>query len=127
MIPVSRNRPEEVLQKAVAQYLDIALPEDAVWWHTPNQRGTRSRFENALLKALGVRAGFPDIAVLWGGTLHLIELKSKTGSLTPAQKALIPRLRTAGALVKVCRTPEQVETILSLWGVPLKARLRIAA
>lgn len=117
-----RNRPEEELQKAVTAYLNLALPSDAVFFHVPNQRGTRSAFENQLLKTLGVCAGFPDMAILWRGSLFCLELKAPKGRLTQTQKDLHKRLRAAGARVEVACSLEAVETLLDIWKVPLRAR-----
>ena len=117
------NHPEEDLQKAVVQLLGIALPASAMFWTTPNQRGTRKRWENQLLKAMGVLAGFPDLAILWRSRLYLIELKAPGGALSPAQKALHVRLGLAGAKVWVCFSIEQVIERLELWEIPLRAKL----
>ena len=120
------NRPEEALQKAVAAYLDVALPGNAVWWHTPNQRGTRKRWEGALLKALGVLAGIPDVLIFYESRLYGIELKSPAGRLTAVQQALHELLRAAGARVETCRTLDSVEYQLLFWKIPLRARTKVA-
>lgn len=117
---------EATLHAAVAQYLNLALPADAIWHHSPNE-GKRGWRAQAAIKREGVRAGWPDIEIVWQGRVYFIELKAPKRNLSPAQKALHPRLRAAGALVMTCRTPEEVETILSLWGVPLRARLKVDA
>ena len=59
-----RNRPEEALQRAVASYLDLALPHDAVWFHPPNG-GARSKAEAGIFKA---RSQGPDTIMYWDGT-----------------------------------------------------------
>lgn len=116
-----RARLEEALQRAVASYLDVALPDEAEWWHTPSQRGTRNRYEMGILKVLGVRPGIPDVLILYRGQLIGIELKTPKGRLTPAQKVMRDRLMQAGALVAVCRSVDDVQAFLGPL-VPLKAR-----
>lgn len=127
-----RQYPEEALQKTVAIFLDHWLLGPALWWATPNQKGTRSTFEQQLLVALGVKEGIPDIWVLFHGRLHGIELKAppkvlKRGAsrakprLSDAQKEMHPRLEAAGAVVTVARSLEEVERFLRLHGVPLRA------
>jgi hypothetical protein len=119
-----KQYPEEAMQKTVVQFLGkpaYALPKDAVFWHTPNQRGTRAEWENKLLKAMGTLAGFPDIAILYQGQLYLIELKSRSGTFSPVQKALHARLATAGAKTWVCFSFEQVVERLKMWKIPLSA------
>ncbi len=114
-----RNHPEEIFQRAVAQYLDLALPEDAVWWHTPNG-GARSRAEAGIFKAMGVKAGVPDIIVIYQGQVVAIELKGPNGRLSPAQRAMHERLMLAGALVYTATRIEEVEGFLRAT-VPLRA------
>ena len=117
------NRPEEALQRQVAAFLDIALPEDAVWWHTPNQRGTRSRVENMILKGLGVKAGIPDVMILWRGQLYCIELKAPGGYFSTQQRAMREQLMLAGAkYVSEKRSLDEVIASLTFWRIPLKAR-----
>ena len=117
------NRPEEALQRQVAAFLDIALPDDAVWWHTPNQRGTRSKVENMILKGLGTKAGIPDVMILYQGKLHCIELKAKGQYMSKAQEEMRKRLMKAGAHYPVSmRTLDEVINILDFWDIPLRAR-----
>jgi hypothetical protein len=117
------NRPEEQLQRQVAAFLDVALPEDAVWWHTPNQRGTRSLAENKILKGLGVRKGIPDVLIYWQRQLYCIELKAPGKYFSTAQKAMRPRLVEAGArYVSEKRSLDEVITALRAYGIPLRAR-----
>ena len=115
-----RNRPEEALQRSVAQYLDLALPEDAVWFHPPNG-GARSKAEAGIFKAMGVKAGVPDIIIIWRARVFAIELKGERGKLSSAQKEMQFRFRMADARVSTARTIEEVEWILREWCVPLRA------
>jgi hypothetical protein len=120
------NRPEEELQKVVVAFLDRALPVidggGVLWFHVPNQRGTRSRWENQLLKALGVRAGLPDLGFLpLGRPSDWIELKAGRNKPTAEQKDVHERLRALGCRVAVCYSLEDVERTLRAWGYTLRA------
>ncbi len=114
-----RKRPEEMFQRAVARYLDLALPEDAVWFHPPNG-GARSKAAAGIFKAMGVKAGVPDLIVIYQGQVVAIELKAPGGTLSKAQKAMHERLMLAGALVYTATRIEEVEGFLRAT-VPLKA------
>ncbi len=116
-------RPEEALQRAVVGFLATVLPDHAVWWATANQRGTRSRCEMGVLKAMGVRAGVPDLFVLHEGHLIGLELKAARGRLSPSQNTMLGALVCAGAVVAVCRSVDDVAAALANAGVPLKGRL----
>lgn len=115
-----KQRPEEQLQKAVFAYLDVALPRDAVAWHTPNQRGTRKRWENALLKGLGVRKGIPDVLVLWNGRLHCVELKAPGRKATQTQLEMAEQLKLAGGVWISATSLDGVVGALLGWGIPLR-------
>lgn len=80
-----------------------ALAPGVVYWHTPNG-GTRNAIEGARLKATGVKAGIHDLLFLRPtqftegvfGLLFGMEWKKPGGTLSPAQKAMHPRLLRAG-------------------------------
>ncbi len=115
---VKRKHDEDNFHMAVADYLDLALPEDAVWTTIPAGGGGKVR--GARLKAMGYKAGWPDLQVVYRGRLICIELKSAKGRLSPAQKAMHSRLSNAGALVYTATRIEEVEGFLRA-SVPLRA------
>lgn len=112
---------EDALHINVVRFLRVALPPEAVLWHTPNG-GLRSKREAAKLKAFGTLAGMPDLFILYAGTLHGIELKAPKGVVQASQKDAAYLLFRAGCTTHVCRSVEEVETALKLNGVPLRAR-----
>ena len=80
-------RPKEhVLHMATAKLLrDHILPE-WIWWHTPNGE-LRDVRTAAKLKALGVRAGVPDIVLVSPcGSVRFLELKRPGETLSDAQE-----------------------------------------
>ncbi len=114
-----RNHPEDDFHMAVAAYLDLALPPDAVWT-TIEHGGKRGKREAGRLKAKGLTPGWPDILVIYRGRVICIELKSAKGVLSASQRALHPRLTLAGALVYTATRIEEVEGFLRAT-VPLRA------
>ena len=107
--PATRKHPTEAQeQKAVVEWWAIFSRgkriDERLLMHTANERKTTPR-QGAQLKALGVRAGWPDLflAVPRGGYHGLfVEMKAKHGKLSDAQKELHPILREQGYLVVVC-------------------------
>ncbi|MCW2242199.1 VRR-NUC domain-containing protein [Azospirillum canadense] len=118
-----KQRPEEQFHIGVANHLEIVLPVDAWFCHVPNG-GKRSKAEAARLKAMGTKAGTPDIEIVYQGRSYWIELKSASGSLSKAQKDCHADLRRAGAPVATARTLEEVETALRGWGIPLRGSVQ---
>lgn len=115
-----RQHPEDDLHIAVKQFLDAALPRDAAWT-TVEHGGQRRKREAGRLKTKGLRAGWPDIEIVWHGQAHFIELKAGRQQVSDVQDACHADLVTAGAHVAVCRSVEAVEGTLRGWGLPLRA------
>ena len=97
--------------------LPALLPE-VVCWSTPNG-GNRDGFEAKRLKEEGILPGFPDLAHLHRGTLFLLEFKTATGRLSPAQIDLHPRLVAAGARVATAYSLDEAKQIVRGWGLTI--------
>jgi hypothetical protein len=52
-----------------------------------------------------------------------LELKSKTGSLSPAQREMGGLFGAVGAVWRRVRSLDEVQTVLEMAGVPLHARV----
>lgn len=117
------KRPEEALQKLVVSFLRVASPS-TVFFHVPNQKGTRKGWEQGLLSAMGVRPGVADLVfVLPEGRIGFIELKAPNGGRQePDQARFEEDVRALGAPYLICRSLAEVEGALKAWGVPLRAR-----
>lgn len=116
-------RPEEGLHRAVAHYLQMVLAPEVVWSTFPSGGGGKVR--GARLKAMGLRAGMPDIMLWWRGDHGRclgIELKAPRGGLSAAQRETFAALDGAGCPVEVVRSIAEVRVALDSFGVPLKAR-----
>jgi hypothetical protein len=110
------NRPEQQLQRAVVQLLDLLYPPGSgvVSFHPPNG-GWRSKREAAIMAGLGVRAGVSDLVLLWGAGAAVIELKAPGRGLadcSTAQHAFLGWCTTAGIEAFVCDSVPAVERAL---------------
>jgi hypothetical protein len=112
---------ETVIHKAVANYLNNCLALPAFWTTFPAGGGGVVRGKH--LKALGLKAGFPDILIIHGGKPYGIELKAPKKYPEPEQRALHGMLADAGCQVMVCRSAVEVEMTLRHWGIPLSGRI----
>jgi hypothetical protein len=117
------NRPEEITHRAIAAHLRLRLAPPWMFWSTPNQRGTRKGWEQAILAALGVRPGIPDLFVAGEGRVIGVEVKASKGSLSPAQRDTIAALAAAGIPTVIVRSVDEAEAVLRQMGVPLRGRL----
>lgn len=119
---LGRQYPEDALQKAVVEWCDWALPDDALCFAIPNG-GKRSKVVAALLKATGVKAGIPDLCIVWRGRALFVELKSARGSLSREQREMHRKLTFCGCEVWTVRALDQMEYLLRSLGMPLRAAL----
>lgn len=123
-----RDNPEQRLQMAVADYLALALKPPTIWTAFPAGGGGRVR--GAFLKAMGLKAGWPDIVVMapWDkfDAYHRslvvgIELKAAKGRLSNAQEGVRSSFVQAGAHWFLARSVDEVEGFLRGVGIPLSA------
>ena len=130
------NRPEESLQKSIVAHLKLRLEPPWLYWANTAQRGTRKVWEQAILNALGQRAGLPDLFVL-GPNSKLIGIECKAPPpqlkrgvskakprLSEAQQAMFPRLAGLGVPVIVVRDVDDCIAALSTLGATFRGRSR---
>ena len=107
---------ENGLHLTVADYLNIALPRDCVWHHSPNEGlGTVAWYKKRA--ALGTRAGWPDIEIWWRGKAYAIELKWGKNKLSDNQKYCRDDILLAGCPFALCYDLDEVIAALVLWGL----------
>jgi hypothetical protein len=107
---------EDEIHIAVADILRANERPGVYWFHVPNG-GHRSPGAAAKFKAMGVKAGVPDLIVIVAGKVHGLELKrSKGGTVSPEQKQAHADLRSAGAVVEVAKGYQQAVEQLRQWG-----------
>jgi hypothetical protein len=103
------KRPEQQMQIALlqwAQFVQVGAHTLADWLHHSPNGGARSAIEGAILKAMGVKAGEPDLVLPIATTKYshgYWELKASPHE-RPTDKQLERHgmLRAGGAYVRVC-------------------------
>ncbi len=124
---MTRPRPiptaEESLQRAVADYLAwcVPAPPDGPWWTAVNPIPAKSRAAAGISRAMGLRAGTPDLVLCWRGRLIGIELKAGHGRTSSAQIERHDEITLAGGVVTTCRSLHEVAAFLATLGVPSRA------
>lgn len=104
---------EAHLHKQVCDLLSLALIPPA-WFSTfPSDGATRRG-------RIGLKLGVPDILIIDRGFPLWIELKTGTGRVSTAQHDCHDALLQAGAIVAVCRSLDEVITVLRRHAVPLR-------
>jgi hypothetical protein len=110
---------EDQLQKAVARLLDST---GLVWCHVPNG-GNRSAATGALMKAMGAKAGVPDVLIFDPKRIYAkpvvhefiglaIELKVGKNKPTPSQLEWRDKLERCGWRWVCCYSMDEVLAVL---------------
>lgn len=117
---------EDHLHRAVVQYLMLALPSDAVFFHPPNGE-YRSKRTAAKLKAFGVLPGVPDLCFIHEGRFFGVELKAPgrlvgnrmvgRGYCSKSQRSVHAAIKDAGGAVCTAWSLEDVQEALWGWGI----------
>jgi ABC-type Fe3+ transport system substrate-binding protein len=110
----ARRRPEQEIQKALADHLRARAAAGTYWFH-PANGGARTAIEGAILKACGVRAGTPDLILIKDGRTYGLELKANGGRLSPSQQSAHQEMKAAGAEVAVATGIDEAIKQLEAW------------
>jgi len=105
-----QERPEEKLRAAVLAYLSEALPPTAFFCVFPTK--TTGLFHGLKMREPGVRPGFPNLLVLYGGRAFCIELKADAHLLEPPQRDCYAALQDARVPIVVARSLADVQHFL---------------
>jgi hypothetical protein len=109
-----RARPEQQIQRALAEHLRLRAHKDVFWFACENG-GARSAIEGAILKACGIKRGVPDLILIRAGRCHGLELKAPGGRLSDAQRIAHDEMRAAGAEVAVAVGIDEALAQLERW------------
>jgi len=110
------KRPEEQIQRAVVSHLKARSMPGVFFFH-PANGGRRTKAEAGIFKALGVRAGVPDLIVVYRAQIFGLELKADSGRLTPIQRQALNDMEVAGARTAVAHSLDEALVTLECWGV----------
>ena len=114
-------RREAPIQRAIVKYLRLKRPAWIVH-HSRNEinkRGKAIAIEIAQAKASGALTGWPDLIVMPPSHIGplFFEVKAEGNYATDAQKHVHDLLRALGYRVGIVRSVDDVEEMLTAWGV----------
>ena len=112
--------PEIVRQTVFLRDLRICAPAVMVW-AVPNghNRGIKDRVK---AKKEGLRAGVPDLTLVWNHGIAFMEFKAGDGKPDANQIDLLNYLHDAGHRCAIVRTSAFALALLSEWGAPVRVR-----
>jgi hypothetical protein len=106
------------MQVNVARLFGIWLPADCFW--TATDATTTSPTTGLMRKKRSCRAGLPDLLILFRGRLIAVELKSRGGRCSPAQRLTREALIAAGGAWWECRSANAAMAALRESGVTFR-------
>jgi hypothetical protein len=110
------SKTENQIQRKIKQYLDIVLSADS-FWTAINPIPSKSIIAAANSKAMGMKAGVPDILILHKGKTIWIEVKKEGGYLSRRQKEVHEQIAMAGGDVFTARSVDDVQELLQKWRI----------
>src|SRR3984885_11711064 len=113
------RREEWGAQTALAEMLPRYIDPQTVFWRSIENR-PRSWLSGLLQKRRGVRSGLPDLMFISAPKVIFIELKSRSGRASRAQRRTRHELLVAGCEWFMARSARAALTALHRSGVPFR-------
>ena len=123
---MKRQRPEDALQKSMVQFLESSVPPPPAgpWWTASNpDPGRTSIIKAARWKAMGLKAGTPDLIMCFRCRFIGIEVKPPYRYLSKVQKEVHAEIDLAGGVTHTVRSVDELQAILLVLGVPVHGRI----
>lgn len=126
MATKSADRTEEREQARLIKWSHLttvrALMPELRWLHHSPNGGKRDAFTGAQMKALGVKAGFPDLILpvtRLASPGLVIEMKSATGTTSDHQDAWLAHFEAQKWTCAIARSAQEARTLICLYlGIP---------
>lgn len=112
------------------------LLKPAKWACYPAGHLKLSKAEVARLSRMGLQRGWPDLLVIWNGSIYGLEIKRPGGTLSRTtiartrsgaprvlvgQEEVFPELMAAGMKIAFVTSVEEMLLVLAHWGIPVRA------
>jgi hypothetical protein len=102
-------RPEDAIQRALCQHIELRGVPGLVWFHVPqgNKLGGKIStkgiaIQGAINKGLGVKPGVSDLIFLHNSKFFALELKAGKNKPTEEQLEFIDRVNATGGFAAWC-------------------------
>ena len=120
---MKRNAPEQAIQRQGGDYLTrIVLPPPiGPAWTSRNPVAFKSAIVAKISKSLGMKAGWPDIDMVWKGRYIGIELKAARGKQSPHQRDVQTEIVTSGGVYVVVKSLDEFIAQLDILQIPTRA------
>jgi len=115
-----KRHDEDRLQESCVRWFNLRWPRYRLLLHHSPNEGLlpKGAAAGAKRKAMGVRAGFPDLVLMLPGGGHpylAVELKTDKGRQSFAQKSMQADMEAVGALYVVVRSVDEFMRVVGLY------------
>lgn len=113
------SRPEDALQSTIVETILRPLEKAGLLrFYAVRNEGKRTEWERSQILRMGLRAGVPDLVLLFpGGSCAYVELKAAKGVLSDKQERWRDWLQDAGFRWALVRSVDEMRATLTGWGV----------
>lgn len=119
------TRAEDQIQRSMVQWLETCIdpPPLGPYWSAVNPLPNKSKAQAGMSKAMGMKAGVPDLIMCWKGKFIGIEVKPPGKYLSSVQSQTHMAISYVGGLVHVVHSVDELQAFLLVLGVPIKGRI----
>lgn len=121
----SIRREEQALQISFVRSLPLLLTHQTVFFHVPNG-GFRTYAEAGIFKAMGVKAGIPDLVFIHDARAVGLEFKLEGTKLSDDQVDMHAALALAGMRIATVRSVQEAIDALIEFDIPLRCQTKAA-
>jgi hypothetical protein len=111
------KREEQQIHIAVAKHLRLRGMPGLVHFHCPMGAHYASRFQGAMMQALGARKGVSDFILVYKSRIYALELKATGGRATEEQLLFLSDMGRQGAMTAIAVGIDQALAALEAWGL----------
>ena len=108
---------EQAIHIAVAKHLRLRGMPGLVHFHCPMGAHYASRFQGAMMQALGARKGVSDFILVYKSRIYCLELKAPGGRATEEQLLFLDDMFRQGAVTAIANGIDQALATLERWGL----------
>lgn len=119
------TRTEDAIQRSMCQWLETCVPPppEGPFWTAVNPLPAKRKAQAGVSKAMGLKAGTPDLIFCIDGRFVGIEVKCPAKYLSPVQRGVHSSIQMSKGVTYTVRSIDDLEGFLKGLGVPMRGRI----
>lgn len=118
-------RTEDAIQRSMVEWLELCVPRppEGPWWTAINPIPGKTAAAAGRSKAMGLKAGTPDLIFCIDGRFVGVEVKPLGRYLSPVQRDIHSAIQMSKGITYTVRSIDDLEGFLKGLDVPMRGRL----